>query len=144
MWSLPMMHWTSPYRDPQARLPPRTWDPIVQGHPQPWYHLNMGPHCAGTLCPPWYWHLVANIRDLFKLVHLSTLQLVLISGGYWSTFYWPVGGARPTGMIQYTNSLDITLLRRITFCENGFPRRFFSKRSGSIFQDTDATIGGQI
>ena len=80
MWPLPMMHWTSPCRDPQPY--PHPTQP--SGHGTSLYRnpLSPGPgpalsrhgtHCTETPDPsPHYWHLVATTGDLFKLVCLNT------------------------------------------------------------------------
>ena len=82
MWPLSKMHWTSLYRvPPPAHHPLRhqTWDlpsPISQ--------------------PPYYGHLVAITRDLYKLVHLRTLPSPWEQHPIW----FAMGGMHPTGMLS--------------------------------------------
>ena len=86
MWPLPMMHWSSPYKDPIGLIPPSaTWDLTVQGHPpspspprhgwhltvQEWSSLvdSLVPRrleicsnlISGGTPPPPCWHLMATV-----------------------------------------------------------------------------------
>ena len=101
MWPLPMMfHCTDPTCPPPLDIRPgihpsgsaalpssrhQTWNPSVL-----LWTSDLGP-------TPYYWHLVANTRDLLKLVHVRTppggdiwwrslKHVRFVSGRY--TFYW--------------------------------------------------------
>ena len=102
MWSISIMSWTSPYRDPQPQS-------SVQGPPG----LVMVHHYTGTR---------AKTRDLLNLVHLKNSFLLVASdgqdrrfiencsleetlslcwhvvAGYWNTYSGRAVGTYPTGM----------------------------------------------
>ena len=82
-WPLPMMHWTSQYRDPASPSPSNT-GPCCTGHPQQSLS-DMGPHCTGTLTqhqPPW------TCSNLFIINHVRFASGWLAS--YWDAFLFYV------------------------------------------------------
>ena len=113
MWLLPVMHWTSLYRDPLAltsaspghgtSLYRDPWplpapfpghgtslykDPRLQAHPSPppdmCQLVQLGPHCTGTPTSDLWWLGQETYSNLITWGPL----LVPTCGGCWSTYCW--------------------------------------------------------
>ena len=109
MWPLPMMHWTSPYRDPPPldMGPHSTVPPQPQPQPQPWPQIDVGHHCTGSPLPPS--SLPGN--PVWRPVHICSLEdpPVMTSGGHSRQ----VGSTHSTGMFSSVLYLRLPPSRRV-------------------------------
>ena len=119
MWPLPMIHWTSPHRDPLTPvLSPWTLDLTVQGPPSllPPGHgtslyrdptappPNMEPHCTGTPSPTHavdiWWPRLETCSDLFTMGSPTVVDIWWLLKHIQST---QVGGTHLTGILPCFN-----------------------------------------
>ena len=84
MWPLPMMFWTTPYRNLPSNL--WTWDLTLQGPAS----LDMGSHCTGT--PPTGtdqdWKPSWLLGDPHLCWHLVAIEAHVFSASEWYASYW--------------------------------------------------------
>ena len=107
---------------PRTWSQPQTWELIVQWPPDPgvpWIHicyLTVQVAIALTPASDIWWPRLDTFSNLFTWDPLTLL--VLIFGGYWSTYGWKVSNTHPTGMLS---GLDYLLSIKNTRNERLFP-----------------------
>ena len=126
MWPVPMMHWDMG----NPPIPDTKYGTSSSPSPR---IANMGPTPS-----PCYWHLVVITGDLFKLAHLRTHPLMVLtsSGGHQNMHGRQANGTHPTGMLFCSISFkNVQYLFQCPVCSS------WSYSSHSIFKSVKVNLG---